>query len=136
MAGNAMNSHDHPMLGAFTVWFYKALAGIQDEDGLAGTIRVKPAVVPQMEFAAASCRTPGGILKSSWERQGERVEFRIHVPWNTQVQLELPEGYQPEYSEEYQPEPSEGCGMAAERGLLLPSGEHCIRYRQIRYKEV
>lgn len=114
MAGSTMNSHDHPMLGAFTVWFYKALAGIRDEEGLCGTIHLAPAVVSELDFVTASVKTPCGELKSSWKQDGERVIFDIQVPWNTKVQLELPAGLQAE----------EGCGG------MLSAGEHRIICRK------
>lgn len=90
LTGNNMNSHNHPMLGAFTVWFYKALAGIMDEEGLTNEIHLKPAVVFELEFACASCRTAGGILESAWHKQGNQVVFDVTVPWNTCVHLEVP----------------------------------------------
>ena len=91
LTGNNMNSHDHPMLGAFTVWFYKALAGIQDEEGLTNKIHLKPAVIADLESAKASCRTATGVLESGWHRSGNQVIFDVAVPWNASVQLEVPQ---------------------------------------------
>lgn len=110
MEGSTMNSHDHPMLGAFTIWFYKALAGIREEEGLTGLISLKPAVISGLDYAEASCRTPGGTLESGWRREQDKVIFNIRVPWNTQVRLELPKGLEAE----------------KEGDLLLTSGEHRI----------
>ena len=115
MEGSTMNSHDHPMLGAFTVWFYKALAGIREEEGLCGLIFLKPAVVSGLDYVKASCRTPGGTLESGWRREKDKVVFEVRVPWNTRVRLRLPEGFEPE----------------EERDLLLVSGTHEIACRQI-----
>ena len=115
MEGSTMNSHDHPMLGAFTVWFYKALAGIQEEEGLSGLIHLAPAVVSGLTFVTASVRTPGGILESGWRQEGEQVVFQIRVPWNTRVRLELPEGLQPE-----------GDGE-----MLMTSGEYRIVCKRV-----
>ncbi len=115
MEGNTMNSHDHPMLGAFTIWFYKALAGICEEEGLTGIISLKPAVIPEVESIQAYCRTPGGTLESAWRREQGKVVFTIRVPWNTKVRLELPKGLK----------------LEGDRDLLLASGKHNVICRCI-----
>lgn len=96
MTRDNMNSHDHPMLGAFTVWFYKALAGITDEEGLSKVIYLKPTLVRGVNYVTASCKTVCGMLESAWQRDGDEVVFKIRVPWNTKVKLELPKNVKPE----------------------------------------
>lgn len=110
MTGNHMNSHDHPMLGAFTVWFYKALAGIADDAGLHNVVCLRPAVVPGLDYVTASCKTARGRLQSSWRWDGNRVIFEIQVPWNSKVRFVVPEG----------------LSMENQQADMLEAGKHIV----------
>jgi Alpha-L-rhamnosidase N-terminal domain./Bacterial alpha-L-rhamnosidase. len=92
MAGNNMNSHDHPMLGAFTVWFQKGIVGLDSEQGLAGDkITIKPSLIEGLQYAAGSYKSPKGLVKSGWKISAKSVEFEIAVPWNTKAEVLLPD---------------------------------------------
>lgn len=56
--GSGMNSHNHPMNGACTVWYYKSLAGIRPDGE--GCYTVIPAVELPIDWVNASVAAPAG----------------------------------------------------------------------------
>lgn len=91
MAGNHMNSHNHPMLGAFTIWFQKGLCGLdpqcRTEDG---RLLLRPHTVDGLQKASAKLGTPQGSLALAWEKTDHGVCVQVEVPWNTTVDLQMP----------------------------------------------
>ena len=63
-------SHNHPMFGSVSGWFYSALAGINPEPTAPGfqRIRIEPQVVRDLRWASGSVDTPRGQIASSWSR--------------------------------------------------------------------
>lgn len=91
MAGNHMNSHDHPMLGAFTIWFQKGLCGLDPQCRASdGRLLLRPHPVDGLQAASAKLGTPQGALKLAWERTDSGVNLQVEIPWNTLVDLQLP----------------------------------------------
>lgn len=85
--GNGMNSHNHPMNGAYTAWYYKALAGIKMETG--GKITLCPAVNLEISEVRAELQTPKGKLVSGFQRTTDCAEVFFTVPFNTEAVIEL-----------------------------------------------
>lgn len=91
MAGNHMNSHNHPMLGAYTIWFQKGLCGLNPESRTdTGELLLKPNLVEAMTFAEGKIHTPQGTVALSWRKQEDGLQIQVEVPWNTTVSLKLP----------------------------------------------
>ena len=90
-----MNSHNHPMLGAFTVWFYKALGGLDARRGFnERCVLATPDFIEGIDRAEVQVETPRGLVKIQWERQnGHLIEVNVSVPWNTELFLKVPDGY-------------------------------------------
>lgn len=95
---NQMNSHDHPMLGAFVVWLFKGLAGILPSETECQAYEVRPAVPEDLDHVAAQMETGGGALKVEWTKENGRLSIDLQVPWNTAVYLQAPRGYQPDFA--------------------------------------
>lgn len=94
LTGNYMNSHDHPMLGAFTIWFLKALGGIRDESGLAvGGIELRPSVPEGLNRVTAAYETTRGTVRCSWKKEADRLLMTVQVPWNAEARVRVPDGY-------------------------------------------
>lgn len=90
--GIAMNSHNHPMHGAFSVWYFKALAGIRPcDEAVTGYITIKPDFVENLESAGADYRTAKGVVACSWKRSEGHIQLSVTVPWNSKAKLILPE---------------------------------------------
>ena len=91
-ADPAMNSHNHVMLvGDLVIWFYEYLAGIQpDEPQSEGAqpgfkhIVMRPHPVGNLTSVKASFRSPYGMIRSEWDRNGQKsFDWKISVPANT-----------------------------------------------------
>ena len=91
MSGNHMNSHDHPMMGAFTVWFQKGLCGLNPQCRTDdGRLLLKPHVVEGLSSASATLGTPRGPLSLAWEKQSDGLTIRVDVPWGDTLDVEVP----------------------------------------------
>lgn len=91
--GSGMNSHNHPMNGACTVWYYKSLAGIRPDGE--GCYTVTPAVELPIDWVNASVAAPGGRLAVLFWREEGGTVVDVTVPFNTRVALKLPSGNRP-----------------------------------------
>ena len=85
-------SHNHPMQGAFTAWFYKGIAGIApvlDHAGFA-TVKFEPLLVRQLDWAEASYNSPYGEVKSGWKWDQNVFTWDISIPPNSSGVIHLP----------------------------------------------
>lgn len=91
LIGDGMNSHNHPMLGSYTFWFYSDIGGIRRDESLCDkTIKISPDITLPIGSAQASTLCGKGQIKSAWQKSEDRVELQISVPWNTEAVLSLP----------------------------------------------
>jgi alpha-L-rhamnosidase len=90
--GPGMNSHNHPMLGSYGAWFYRALAGIDQKASSTGykEIQIKPQMVRDLTYAAGSIMTVRGPLRSEWKRTDRTLELKVAIPVNCQAEITLP----------------------------------------------
>jgi alpha-L-rhamnosidase len=82
-ADPAMNSHNHVMLvGDYVLWLYESLAGIRPDEAAPGFkhIVMRPDAVAGLDWVTASYRSPYGLIKSAWQREGERFSWQVRVP--------------------------------------------------------
>lgn len=85
-------SHNHPMFGSVSEWFYKWLAGIQPLPGSVGfdTFRVRPQPVGDLKWVRADYESVRGKISSHWERTGDHFRLSVTVPVNATAQIFLP----------------------------------------------
>ncbi len=89
--GDTMNSHNHPMQGAFCPWFFKALAGIIPYTlPEKGYITIAPDFTAALNKVEASVQLAAGKVSSAWERQGGTVKFTLSLPFNTKAHVIIP----------------------------------------------
>lgn len=92
-ADPAMNSGNHVMLvGDLVIWLYEALAGIAPDPAEPGFRRIdmRPHPLGDLRWVRASFRSPYGEIRSHWQRDATRFEWRVAVPPNTAATLRLP----------------------------------------------
>lgn len=82
LTNRAMNSHDHPMLGAYTSWFYKGLAGLQMSAFEPRTLVLCPAVIPGLDDVEASHDFINGRCSVKWEKHTDSILYTVTIPWN------------------------------------------------------
>ena len=92
MAGGGMNSHNHIMFGSIDAWFYKVLAGINQDLAAPGFKRViiKPYILGDLNYVSASVKTIRGLVSSSWRRENSSLVVEVTLPVNSEGEVNLP----------------------------------------------
>ena len=85
-------SHNHPMFGSVSEWFFKGLAGIAPApDAVAfNQVTLAPAFVEDLEWVDATYESIRGPIASQWERTHGAIEWIVDLPPNTQAHVLLP----------------------------------------------
>jgi hypothetical protein len=87
-------SNNHLMLGHVMEWFYAGLGGIgQTENSTAyKKIVIEPQIAGDLTFVKTSFKSPYGLIRSEWERDGADFKIEVEIPHNTTATLILPTG--------------------------------------------
>jgi alpha-L-rhamnosidase len=85
-------SHNHPMFGSVSQWFYNWLGGIEPDVDAVGfdTFTFQPQFLDGLDWVRCTYRSIRGPITCDWKRQGDRVAMDLHVPVNTSATLILP----------------------------------------------
>jgi len=85
-------SHNHPMFGSVSEWFYKALAGIQPAPDAVGfnRILIKPQPVGDLRWVRATHDCVRGRISSAWERSADTFTLRLSIPGNATAVVHIP----------------------------------------------
>lgn len=85
-------SHNHPMFGSVSEWFYRALAGINLEPEGVGFDRIilRPQPVGDLRWVKAGYDSVHGRIVSEWSRAGERFNFHLRLPVGVSATVFLP----------------------------------------------
>jgi alpha-L-rhamnosidase len=92
-ADPAMNSGNHVMLvGDLGAWMYGYLGGLlpDPERPAFEHAIIRPRIVPGLDFVRASHRSPYGLYRTAWKRQGKEVVLEVTVPPNASATVQLP----------------------------------------------
>jgi len=75
-------SHNHPMFGSVSEWFYRVLAGINPAPDAVGFDRIiiRPQVVGDLKWVKASYDSVQGRVVSDWSCEAGRLKLQVHVP--------------------------------------------------------
>jgi alpha-L-rhamnosidase len=85
-------SHNHPMFGSVSEWFYKWLAGIQADPTAIGfdNIIIRPQVVSNVSWVKAEYKSIQGNIISEWKRNEDIFSLDIKIPVNTTALIYIP----------------------------------------------
>ena len=85
-------SHNHPMFGSVSEWFYKWVGGIQADPAAVGfdKIIIRPQIISNVNWAKASYNSIHGKIVSEWERDDSTFKLNITTPVNTTSKVYLP----------------------------------------------
>jgi len=86
-------SHNHPMFGSVSAWFYEDVAGIRPEKDAVGFNRfiVAPKITDDLSWAEAEYDSVHGLVQSGWKRDDDGTyTLKITVPYNTTATVCLP----------------------------------------------
>jgi alpha-L-rhamnosidase len=88
----SMNSFNHYAYGAIGDWMYRAVVGIDNEEGSVGykKIRIKPYIIDTLTNASASLETYFGRISNSWKIDGKKIIMETSIPANTSAVIYYP----------------------------------------------
>jgi alpha-L-rhamnosidase len=88
-----MNSHNHPIMGSVSSWFYKYLAGIQGDPTAPGFKRfvIRPHVVPGLDWVRASYTSMYAVIRSEWRKEKGTFTLKVSVPVNASATVHIPD---------------------------------------------
>ena len=87
-------SHNHPMFGSVSEWFYSALAGIRPHPDASGFDRIfiKPQITGDLTFVKCRYNSIRGAIVSDWSKENGSLTLKITVPFNTTATVFVPAG--------------------------------------------
>jgi alpha-L-rhamnosidase len=85
-------SHNHPMFGSVSQWFFNWLGGIQPAPDAVGfdKIILRPKIVNDLQWVKTDYNSVRGNITSNWSKHGDNIMFEIRIPVNAQAELHLP----------------------------------------------
>ena len=85
-------SHNHPMFGSVSEWFYSRLAGIRPADEACGFDRIviQPHVAGDLTWVKAHYDSVRGRIAVDWKIANDRFDLAIRVPVNTTADVYVP----------------------------------------------
>jgi alpha-L-rhamnosidase len=87
-----MYSHNHPMFGSVSEWFYKAIGGIQAAPDAVGfdKVIIRPQPVGDLKWAKASYNSVRGLIASEWKCDARKFELMVQIPIGATATIYLP----------------------------------------------
>ncbi|HVU55981.1 MAG TPA: family 78 glycoside hydrolase catalytic domain [Puia sp.] len=85
-------SHNHPMFGSVSGWFYKYIAGIRPAADAVGYDKVilQPSGFERLSFAKAEYRSVHGVISAAWRKKGDSLYYEVTVPEGVTGTVVLP----------------------------------------------
>jgi alpha-L-rhamnosidase len=85
-------SHNHPMFGSVSEWFYKVLGGISPAPEAVGfdKIIIRPQPVGDLKWVKASYDSAHGKIISEWKLEAGKFNLHVRVPVGAEAKVFLP----------------------------------------------
>jgi len=85
-------SHNHPMFGSVSQWFYQWLGGIQPHPDAIGfdQIIIRPQFIEDLEWVNCSYNSIRGEIISNWLQNEKEVKLDIQIPVGAEAMVYLP----------------------------------------------
>jgi len=85
-------SHNHPMFGSVSGWFFNWVAGIQPAPEAEGfdKIIIRPAVIGDLQWVKCRYDSVRGTIVSNWQKQGRKLVFDLQIPVNAEAIVYIP----------------------------------------------
>ncbi len=85
-------SHNHPMFGSVSQWFYNWLGGIQAHPDAIGFDRIiiRPQIPKDLAWVNCSYDSVRGKITSHWQKTDQTILMDIEIPVNTEATVYLP----------------------------------------------
>lgn len=88
-------SLNHAMFASYQQWYYQGLAGIKICDDAVGfnKIELSPYFSKSVDNVECEIETRKGLIKSSWTRNGDYIEWKISLPEHISYKINLENEY-------------------------------------------
>jgi alpha-L-rhamnosidase len=85
-------SHNHPMFGSVSQWFYQWLGGIQPAPDAVGFDRIiiRPQLPKNLDWVRCRYHSVRGPIVSDWQRKGGKLKMDVTIPPNTTATVYVP----------------------------------------------
>ena len=85
-------SHNHPMFGSVSQWFYHWLGGIQPAPDAVGFDRmvIRPQFPKELDWVRCRYDSIRGPIVSNWKRTGDELTMEVTIPANTSATVYVP----------------------------------------------
>jgi len=85
-------SHNHPMFGSVSQWFYSWLGGIQPAEDAYGFNRIiiRPETHGSLSWVKCSYISVNGKIVSNWSKKSGELIMNIEIPVNTSAKVSFP----------------------------------------------
>ena len=92
VSDTGMNSMNHYAYGSVVEWIYRSLAGLNPSADGPGFRRAVIAPMPEARFDHIACtyQSASGLYESSWRREGDKIRYRIRIPFDCEAEVRLP----------------------------------------------
>ena len=90
--GSGMNSHNHPMYGAISYWFFAYLLGVKPLENGFERFEAAPVFPSDLHYAEGGVDTHIGRIYVCWRREFKKIFITIDVPFGSTATLTLPNG--------------------------------------------
>lgn len=85
-------SHNHPMFGSVSKWFYNVIGGIEPDTNAFGfnSIIIRPQILGDLTWAKTSYKSTRGLIATDWKKQGNQLKLNVEIPVNTKAKIYVP----------------------------------------------
>ena len=85
-------SHNHPMFGSVSQWFYQWLGGIQPAPEAVGFdhVVIRPQFLKDLRWVKCSYNSVRGKIVSNWRRDGDLLKLDVEIPVGATAIVYLP----------------------------------------------
>ena len=90
--GNNGPSHNHPMFGSISEWFYRSVLGINPAEDAVACHKwiISPKLTEHIMSAEGTYQSIRGVVRSAYTREEDQLIWEIEVPANSSAVLEIP----------------------------------------------
>ncbi len=85
-------SHNHPMFGSISEWFYRSVLGINPAEDAVACHKwiISPKLTEQIKSASGTYQSVRGVVRSDYTRDSDQLIWKVEIPANTSAVLEIP----------------------------------------------
>ena len=85
-------SHNHPMFGSVSQWFYNWLGGIQAAPNAVAfdKIIIRPQIPKDLQWVKCGYNSAQGLITSNWKRDKDTLTMKIIIPANAEATVYIP----------------------------------------------